>query len=378
MSDLDVRHRDVGGDLETGRLCKPTIIGLKSVQTNFEWGSDLMLKRSFNSKFLTALAGGMTWLCATVSASAAGVGEGHPEPWQSTLQAPVTEVARGIHDFYNLTNTIIVSIAIFVGILLAYVMIKFRASANPTPSKTTHNAMLEFAWTAIPILILLIIAIPSFKLLFLQYSFPKADLVIKATGYQWYWGHEYPDQGGFSFDSAIVRDEDLLTKEMGEDKFAAKFGSLEGEARTAALYKAAKPLWEKSGKVRQLSVDNEVVVPVGKVVHVLITAEDVIHNWTIPSFGSKVDAVPGRVTATWFRAEKKGIYYGQCSELCGADHASMPIAVRVVDQGVFNAWAAAMKADDSDKAQQILKQAAINDAAARKFAAVKAVKGIAR
>ena len=334
-----------------------------------------MLKRGFTSRILpvrimTALSGLAMFLCGTGAAVAQSAGTGQPVEWQHGLQLPVTEVARGIHEFYNLTNAIIIAIAIFVGILLLTVLFKFREGANPTPSKTTHNSLLEFVWTAVPILILLIIAIPSFKLLFLQYSYPKADLVIKATGYQWYWGHEYPDQGGFSFDSAVLRDEDLLTKEMGEEAFEKKYGSLEGAARTAALYRDAQPLWKKAGKVRLLSTDNEVVVPVNKVVHVLVTAEDVIHNWTIPSFGSKVDAVPGRVTATWFRAEKKGIYYGQCSELCGKDHSAMPITVRVVDQKVFDAWAAAMKADDGDKARQILKQAALDDAAkARKFAA---------
>ncbi len=328
-----------------------------------------MLKRRFNCKVLSAVATtvsvALVSILGSAAAFAAGVGEGHSLPWQSVLQLPVTEVARDIQSFYDLTNIIIIAIAVFVAVLMAYVMWKFRESANPTPSKTTHNAMLEFAWTAIPILVLLIIAIPSFKLLFLQYSYPKADLVIKATGYQWYWGHEYPDQGGFTFDSAIIRDEDLLTTEMGDEKFEAKFGSLEGSDRTHALYLAAKPLWAKSGKIRMLATDNEVVVPVNKVVHVLITAEDVIHNWTIPSFGSKADAVPGRVTTTWFKAEKKGVFYGQCSELCGKDHSAMPIAVRVVEQGVFDAWAKAMKADDTDSAAKILIKASLDDKAAK-------------
>lgn len=332
---------------------------------------DKAIMRKIMAAFAIIAAAVGSSLSGLGTATAAGTGTGHPVDWQIGLQGSASEVADGIHSFYNLTNAIIIGIAIFVLILLIVVLVRFREGANPTPSKTTHNSFLEVAWTAIPILILLIIAIPSFKLLFLQYSYPKPDLTIKATGSQWFWTHEYQDQGGFSFDSTMVRDEDLLTKEMGEDAFNKKYGELAGTALSKALYRDAAPLWKKYGLIRQLSTDLDVVVPVGKVVHVLVTAADVIHNWTVPSFGSKVDAVPGRVTATWFRADKKGVFYGQCSELCGKDHGNMPITVRVVDQKVFDAWAAAMKAEDQKKAAQILKQAALHDAREQKLAAVK-------
>jgi cytochrome c oxidase subunit 2 len=163
--------------------------------------------------------------------------------------------------------------------------------------------MLEVAWTVVPILILVVIAVPSFRLLFAQYDFPKADLTVKAIGNQWYWTYEYPDQGDLTFDAVMLEDNEL-----------------------------------KPGQLRLLSTDNEVVVPVNKNIHVLITATDVLHNWTIPAFGVKVDAVPGRVIRTWFRAEKTGVFYGQCSELCGGRHAYMPITVRVVSDGEFASW----------------------------------------
>lgn len=296
---------------------------------------------------------------------------GQPSDWEIGLQPPNSEVARSIDSFYNLTNGIIIAIGLFVMILIIVALVRFREKANPVPSKTTHNSFLEVAWTALPIMILLIIAIPSFKLLFLQYSYPKPDLTIKAIGSQWYWTHEYPDQGGFSFDSNIIRDEDLLTRAMGEDAFNKKYGNLEGTALSKALYRDAAPLWKKYGLVRQLSTDTAVVVPVGKVVHVLVTAEDVIHDWTVPAFGSKIDAVPGRISATWFRADKKGVFYGQCSELCGKDHSNMPIMVRVVDQGTFDAWAAAMRANDDKKAKQILIKAELRDKQTKKLAALK-------
>ncbi len=280
----------------------------------------------------------MVWaaLVALVSAFVApeaSAGMGQPSPGQIGLQLPATPVAHAIHNFHDLVNIIIVAIAVFVLILLIYVMVRFNANAHATPSRTTHNALLEVAWTVVPIFILVSIAVPSFKLLNLQYDYPKPDLTIKAIASQWYWTHEYPDQGGFSFDSVMLQDDEREN-----------------------LIKKGLPA------PRLLAVDNEVVVPVNKVVHVLVTANDVIHNWTIPSFGSKIDAVPGRITATWFKAEKEGIYYGQCSELCGKDHAFMPIAVRVVSDSVFNDWAAAMKAKDKKKAKQIIQQAALEQA----------------
>jgi cytochrome c oxidase subunit 2 len=224
-------------------------------------------------------------------------------------------------------------------ILMIYVCFRFRESANPVPSKTTHNTLLEVAWTVVPILILVAIAIPSFKLLMLQYTYPKADLTVKAIGNAWFWEHEYPDQGGFTITSNILSDEEVAEKN------------------------------KTIPTPRLLAVDNEIVVPVDKVVHMLVTSNDVIHNWTIPAFGSKIDAVPGRLTSTWFRAEKEGIFYGQCSELCGMNHAYMPIAVRVVKQDVFDQWAGALQAKDRKKAKEILDKVALEQAGIKSVAA---------
>lgn len=265
-------------------------------------------------------------------------GAGQPSPGQLGLQTPVTDIAEAIKWFHDLVNIVIIAIALFVLMLLIYVVMKFNEKANPTPSKTTHNSTLEFAWTVIPILILVAIALPSFKLLFAQYTYPTPDLVLKATGNQWNWTHAYPDH-------------------LQADGKPVTFTSI-------MLNDAERAEREKKGipSPRLLAVDNEVMVPVNKSVHVLITASDVIHNWTIPSFGSKVDAVPGRTTATWFRAKVEGVYYGQCSELCGKDHAFMPIAVRVVKQAVFDEWIGALKARDRNKARQILEKEAIEQA----------------
>ncbi|WP_143149124.1 cytochrome c oxidase subunit II [Hyphomicrobium sp. CS1BSMeth3] len=276
-----------------------------------------------------ALAGGATSALAQTT--------GQPMHWQMGLQAPVTPIADAIHWFHDvLVNPIIIGIAAFVLVLMIYVMYKFSEKRNPTPSSTTHNQLLEVAWTVIPVLILLVIAVPSFKLLYAQYDYPKPDLTIKATGNQWNWTHSYPDHGNFSFTSVMLNDQE----------------------RQALIAKGIPA-------PRLLAVNNEVFVPVNKVVHVLVTASDVIHNWTIPSFGSKVDAVPGRITATWFKARKEGVYYGQCSELCGKDHAFMPIAVRVVNDAVFNEWVAAVKARDRNKVREIQERTALAQAGAK-------------
>lgn len=264
---------------------------------------------------------------------------GYASPGQIGLQTAVTEVAHSIHSLYSFVNLIIIGIALFVLALMVYIVYRFRESANPTPSQVTHNTFLEVAWTVIPILILVAIAIPSFKLLMLQYTYPKPDLTVKAIGNAWFWEHEYPDQGGFTVTSNILTDEEVAEK-----------------------VKAGLPT------PRLLAVDNEIVVPVDKTVHVLVTSNDVIHNWTIPSFGSKIDAVPGRLTSTWFKAEKEGIYYGQCSELCGMNHAFMPIAVRVVKSEIFDQWAGAMKAKDAKKAKAILDKVAFEQAGIKSLA----------
>ncbi|HEX2841947.1 cytochrome c oxidase subunit II [Hyphomicrobium sp.] len=279
-----------------------------------------------------ALAGLVALLLAPASALAQN-GLGQPLPKQMGLQQAATPIAHELHAFYDLTNTVIVAITIFVIILLGYVMFRFREKSNPTPSTTTHHTLLEVAWTVIPILILVVIAIPSFKLLMNQYTYPKPDLTIKAIGNAWFWEHEYPDYGNFTITSNMLTDEEVAERNQ-----------------------------KGIPSPRLLSVDNEIVVPVNKVVHVLVTSNDVIHNWTVQSFGSKIDAVPGRLTSTWFQSEKEGMFYGQCSELCGLNHAFMPIAVRVVNEGVFNEWAAAMQAKDKKKAREILDKVALEQA----------------
>ena len=286
----------------------------------------------------SGLASTATMLTA-LSTATAWAGEGQPSHWQKGLQAPVTAIARDINWLHDIFNVVIFIIALFVLALLIILVVRFNERANPTPTRTTHHTGLEVAWTLIPVVILVLMAIPSFKLLFAQYTYPPPDLTIKATGNQWNWDHTYPDHGGFTVKSVMLDDKGR-------------------EDRTKRGIPAP----------RLLAVDNEIVVPVNKVVHVLVTANDVIHNWTIPSFGSKVDAVPGRITTTWFRAEKEGIYYGQCSELCGKDHAFMPIAVRVVKDQVFNDWVNALKARDRNKAREIIEKAAIEHATATKVA----------
>ncbi len=313
-----------------------------------------MLKRMQWRVPLTALAGWLALTASSVTAFAAN-GLGQSVPGQMGLQEAATEVAREIHSFYDFTNIIIIAIAVFVLILMAYVMFRFNEKANPTPSKTTHNTLLEVAWTVIPIFILVAIAIPSFKLLMLQYTYPKPDLTIKAVAYEWNWEHQYPDHGGFTVTSNMLTDEAVLRKKLGKDEYKTRYKDLEGVELEQKLYDDAQPIWKERNQPRQLAVDSEIVVPVNKVVHVLVTSGGfVIHNWTVPSFGSKLDAVPGRVAATWFRAEKEGMFYGQCSELCGLGHSAMPIAVRVVSEQVFNDWAAAMEAKDKKKAREIL------------------------
>jgi cytochrome c oxidase subunit II len=229
---------------------------------------------------------------------------GQPAPWEYKLQGSATQVMDDITSFHNWLLITITLITLFVLALLTIIVVKFNAKANPVPSRTTHNTLIEVAWTLIPVLILVAIAVPSFRLLFLELDIPKADLTIKATGKQWYWSYAYPDNGKFEFDSLIACDE----------------------------------THKKCQEPRLLTVDNEVVVPVNKVVRVETTGADVIHSFAVPAFGIKIDAIPGRLNETWFKANKIGVYYGQCSELCGKDHAYMPIAVRVVSDQDFAAW----------------------------------------
>jgi cytochrome c oxidase subunit 2 len=236
-------------------------------------------------------------------ASGAHAGIGQPSPWQMNFQTAVTPIMETIDSFHMFVTVISALITLFVLALLLIVIVRFRESANPTPSRTTHNTLLEVGWTVIPALILVVIAIPSFRLLFDQLTIPPAELTVKATGTaQWTWTYEYPDHK-FQFDSNMLQDKE-----------------------------------RKPDQPRLLAVDNEMVVPVNKTVRMQITAEGIIHAFAVPSFGIKIDAVPGRLNETWFRATREGIYYGQCSELCGRNHAFMPIAVRVVNDQQFNAW----------------------------------------
>lgn len=262
-----------------------------------------------------AVLGGALALPAGVMA-----GTGQPSPWQMGMQTPVTPIAVYAQWFHDaLLMPIITVVSLFVLLLLVLVVAKFKASKNPVPSKTTHHAGLEVAWTLIPVLILVVIAIPSFRLLKDQVVIPKADLTIKATGYAWYWKFAYPqDAGGFEFETRMLSDEER-----------------------AAAVKAGKGKAEDFPRL--LAVDNEVVVPVNKVVAVQVTAGDVLHAFAVPSFAVKVDAVPGRLNQTWFKATQEGIFYGQCSELCGKDHAFMPLAIRVVSQTKYDAWLADAK-----------------------------------
>jgi cytochrome c oxidase subunit 2 len=240
----------------------------------------------------------------TMAAGVAYAGLGQPTDWYLNLQDSASPVMDDIRSFHDFLLYMITAIALFVLALLVIVMVRFNARANPVPTRTTHNTLIEILWTVGPVLILLSLVFPSFKLLFKELDIPKADLTIKATGKQWYWSFAYPDNGKFEFDSLLACD----------------------ESRT------------KCDSPRLLAVDNEVVVPVNKIVRVQVTGADVIHSFAVPGFGIKIDAVPGRLNETWFQATREGMFYGQCSELCGKDHAFMPIAVHVVNEQAFNDW----------------------------------------
>jgi cytochrome c oxidase subunit 2 len=240
---------------------------------------------------------------AVLLAAAAPTAAAQPRPWQMSFQPAATPVMEQIQSFQDLLFWIIVAITLFVLALLCYCAIKFNEKSNPTPSKTTHNTALEVVWTAIPILILVVIAVPSFRLLYFMDRTDKPEMTLKVVSHQWYWSYHYPDHGNLNFTSNMIPAEDL-----------------------------------KPGQPRLLTVDNEVVLPVDTNVRVLATSEDVIHNWAVPSFGIKIDTVPGRTNETWVRITKEGTYYGQCSELCGINHGFMPIQVRAVSKQAFAQW----------------------------------------
>lgn len=254
----------------------------------------LVLKRliAFVASGLAVFSAGSAFAQAT----------GQPHDWQIGLQPAASPVMHDIIWFHNFLLWMIAFITLFVLILLVIVIVKFNAKSNPVPSRTTHNTMIEVVWTVVPVLILVAIAVPSFRLLFYQLNVPPADLTVKATGKQWFWTYQYPD-AKIEFDSLMKQPKDL-----------------------------------KPGEPRLLAVDNTMVVPVNKVVRVITTGADVIHSWAVPSFGVKIDSIPGRLNETWFKAEREGMYYGQCSQLCGRDHAFMPISVQVLSEAAYAAW----------------------------------------
>ena len=247
------------------------------------------------------VAGALVWLAGLSPVLAQG--KGYSSNWQISFIEAASPVMERINSFHNFVLIIIVAIAVFVMLLMGYVVVRFRASANPVPSKVTHNPLIEVMWTVIPVLILAVIAVPSFRLLFFQDSVPNPEMTLRVTGHQWFWTYEYPDQGSFVFDAVMLQDDEL-----------------------------------KEGQLRLLETDNRVVLPVDTNIRIEITADDVIHAWAIPAFGVKSDAVPGRINATWTRIEREGVYYGQCMELCGINHGFMPIVVEAVSKERFEAW----------------------------------------
>lgn len=271
---------------------------------------------------LTKMAARAVGAAAAVTGSVSAVAAAQPQPWEMTFQPAATDVMAAVTWFGDYTVTIMILIVALVLALLLYCAVRFSARANPVPSKTSHNTLIEVIWTVVPILILVAIAVPSFRLLFFQLDIPEADLTVKATGYQWYWGYTYPDEKyeGIDFSSYILQGDDLT-------EFREKHNLTAEQAP------------------RLLAVDADMVVPVGKIVRLQVTSADVIHSFAMPSFGIKIDAIPGRLNETWFQAEKTGLYFGQCSELCGQSHAFMPIAIRVVEEDEFEKWAAAAKED---------------------------------
>ena len=260
------------------------------------------VKRSFPKLLLFLSASSLLFIQKLTAVEPQGIAK----DYGIDLQKPVTEVAQVVYSMHVFVTIIMAVITLFVLGLLIWVCYKYSANKNKNPSKTVHNTLVEILWTAIPVLILVVIAIPSFKLLYKQDVIPEPDLTIKAIGYQWYWGYEYPDNGNFTYEAFMLQSED----ELEEDK----------------PFK------------RMLTTDTKVVVPVNKIVRMQVTAADVLHSWAIPAFGVKTDAVPGRLNETWFKAEKTGIYYGMCSELCGVNHQSMPIEIHVVTQNEFDVW----------------------------------------
>lgn len=247
----------------------------------------------------------ITLFISNQALSAENIGAAHP--WGLNLREAFSPVMAEMVSFHNALIWLIVIISLFVLALLVIIVVKFNTKANPKASKTTHNTFIEIAWTAIPVLILVVMAVPSFKLLYKSDVVPEAHMTVKAIGHQWYWSYEYPDHGNFTYDAWLVQDKE----------------DMEGEDRPFT---------------RLLTTDTRVVVPVGKVIRVQMTSTDVLHSWAVPSLGVKKDAVPGRLNEIWFEADREGIFYGQCSELCGTNHGFMPIEVHAVSEEEFLAW----------------------------------------
>lgn len=246
-------------------------------------------------------------------------------PWQLGFQEAASPVMERLTDFHNMLLVIITAISLFVLFLLMYVCFRFSEKRNPKPSKTSHNTLIEIIWTTVPIIILVAIAIPSFRHLYFMDRTETPDMTLKVIGYQWYWGYEYPDHGNIAFDSYIVKDEDL-----------------------------------KEGQVRLLEVDNRIVLPVETNVRILTTAADVIHAWAVPALGVKMDAVPGRLNETWVRINKPGVYRGQCSELCGAYHGYMPVVIEAVSKEKFEQWVKKAKKQFTALPEQMQQVALLN------------------
>jgi cytochrome c oxidase subunit 2 len=259
-----------------------------------------MLQRLF--AWILALGSG-AWLVSPALAD-------QPHAWGLGFQEAATPIMDRVTSFHNLLLWVITFICVFVLVMLLVICFRFRETSNPQPSRRSHNTLLEIVWTAVPVLILVVIAVPSFKLLYYEDVIPETSMTLKATGYQWYWGYQYPDNGGIEFISNLVPEEDL-----------------------------------KPGQLRLLQTDNVIVVPTETNIRLQVTGSDVLHSWAIPSFGIKIDAVPGRLNEGWFRVERPGTYYGQCSELCGTNHAFMPITLVAVPQAEFQQWLEKAKAE---------------------------------
>jgi cytochrome c oxidase subunit 2 len=303
-------------------------------------GKERFVEMRAVTRFLTAIAAALTAGAAALAA--------RPEPQAIGLQEPATPIMREITDFHNVLLILIAVIAGFVMLLLLWVMVRYNAKANPIPRTFSHNTLVEVLWTGIPTIILIVIAVPSFRLLYNQSNvpdgvrafyqgevIPAAELTIKTTGHQWYWSYEYPDNGDILFFSRRLLEEDAPAGDY------------------------------------LLAVDAPMVAPAGATVRLLVTGADVIHNWAMPAFGIKTDAIPGRLNETWFRVEEPGTYFGQCSELCGKDHGYMPIQVEIVPRATFTRWAAAMSSGDSDAAARVLAAYKSGEDAATRLAAAR-------